>query len=152
MLKDYFNKFHSPKVKIISLEKFFKIKIDSDLFLSGKIDRVDLLPKNQIEIIDYKTGKKPDDKQLKKNFQLSIYAMAATDRGLFNKKLSEINLTFYFLQDMEKITLKRTSTDLKTVKEQIADTVSEIQKNEFLPRVGRWCDFCSFRIICEAWQ
>jgi len=152
MLTNYFKKFHSPKIKIISLEKFFKIKIDNDLFLSGKIDRVDLLPKNQIEIIDYKTGKKPDDKQLKKSFQLSIYAMAATDRGLFDKKLSEINLTFYFLQDMEKITLKRTSADLKTVKEQIADTVSEIQKNEFLPRVGRWCDFCSFRIICEAWQ
>jgi RecB family exonuclease len=81
-LKKYYEKFHSPDIKIISLEKMFRIKITNNLFLTGKIDRVDLLPKNQIEIIDYKTGRQPSEKELKESIQLSIYTLAAHDKEL----------------------------------------------------------------------
>lgn len=151
MLTEYFKKFHSPQLKIISLEKLFKIKLD-DLIITGKIDRVDLLSKNEIEIIDYKTGKKPSEKELKKNLQFSIYALAAADKGLFNKKLDEINLSFYYLQTQEKITIKKTEEELKDARKQIKTLVSQIKENQFFPEIGPWCDFCPFKMICEAWQ
>jgi DNA helicase-2/ATP-dependent DNA helicase PcrA len=152
MLKTFFAKFHPPASSVVSLEKLFKIKIDDDIFITGKIDRVDSDPTGAIEIIDYKTGKKPDEKELKKSFQLSIYALAATDPGLYAKPLDQVNLTFYYLQDMEKITMKRNAEDMLKVKEDIHTIVNEIRQNEFKAKVGPWCNFCPFRMICEAWQ
>lgn len=152
ILKKFFLKFHNPNIKIIDLEKFFKIKIDTNTAIVGKIDRVDDKDNGEIEIIDYKTGKKPDEKTMKKNFQLAIYALAATDPGLYKKKVTEVHLSFYYLNDAEKISVRKTSEDLLQVKENIVEKVTEIRKNLFEPKVGPWCDFCPFRMICEAWQ
>ncbi len=152
ILKNYFDKFHSRDLKIIGLEKLFKIKIADDIFLTGKIDRIDQFNKNEIEIIDYKTGKKPIEKELAKSLQLIIYSLAAQDKNFLNKKLSEINLTFYYLQAPEKITLKKTEEDLAETKDGIINMIEEIRQNIFVANPGMHCDFCPFKIICEAWQ
>lgn len=152
MLKNFFNKFHNQKIIVIDLEKFFKIKIDSDIFLTGKIDRVDKYKKNGIEIIDYKTGKIPKENELKKDPQLILYALAATDPGLYGKKLNQVYLTFYYLSETKKFSIKKTSDDIKNLKKEIIKIVSLIRQNEFYPNVGPWCDFCPFRMICDAWQ
>ncbi len=152
MLVNFYKKFHSSNLKIIALEKLFKIKIAKDIYLTGKIDRIDGLNKNEIEIIDYKTGKKLNERELSKSLQLTIYALAANDKNLFNKKLENINLTFYYLQEPEKISLKRNEEDLIKTKKEIINMVDEIRKNEFPANPGKHCDFCSFKIICEAWQ
>ena len=152
MLKNYFDKFHSSDLKIIGLEKLFKIKITEDICLTGKIDRIDAINKNEVEIIDYKTGKKPGDRELTKSLQLTIYALASHDKNFFNKKLEDINLTFYYLQTPEKITLKKTEEELIDTKDRIIDMVGEIRQNIFPANPGIHCDFCPYKIICEAWQ
>lgn len=152
MLAGFYDTFHDDKVHIVALEKLFKIKMDEDIFITGKIDRVDSVDNNGIEIIDYKTGRKPDEKELKKSLQLSIYALAATHKGLYNKKLAEVSLTFYYLKDMQKVTMKRSVDEMEEMKKQIENTVGTVRKGVFKPKVGPWCEFCSFRMICEAWQ
>jgi len=152
ILNKYYEKYHSSSLNILGLEKLFKIKITGNIFLTGKIDRIDKLNKNEIEIIDYKTGRKPNERELTKNIQLAIYSLAAHDKNLFNRKLSDINLTFYYLQGPEKITLKKTEEDLAETKEKIINMVGDIRQNIFIPNPGMHCDFCSFKIICEAWQ
>jgi len=152
MLSKFFETYHSPHIKIVDLERLFKIRVDKSISVTGKIDRVDYAPDNTLEIIDYKTGKKPNDTELKKSLQLSIYALAATDKGLYRKDLAEVKLTFYYLQDMEKITLQRTQPEIDEMKKKIVETASLIKSGRFPPRVGPWCNFCSFRMICEAWQ
>ncbi|MDO8497991.1 MAG: PD-(D/E)XK nuclease family protein, partial [bacterium] len=117
-----------------------------------KIDRVDNKSNDEIEIIDYKTGKKPDDKKLKKSLQLSIYALAASHPSLYNRPITKISLTFYYLQDMEKVTMKREEGEMIQVKQDIVETVTQIRQSSFTPKVGPWCNFCAFRMICEAWQ
>ena len=152
LLTQFMTRFHPPHSQIISLEKLFKIKVSDDVFITGKIDRVDEA-NGEIEIIDYKTGKKPDDKELQKSFQLSIYALAATDRGLYSRPINQVNLTFYYLQEDDgRVTMKRTAEDLIRVKEEIITMATEIRKNEFKPKVGIWCSFCPFKMICDAWQ
>jgi len=152
ILKNFIEQFHPPKGKIVALEKMFKIKIETDLFLKGKIDRIDEADDKKIEIIDYKTGKIPKEKELKKSLQLSIYALAATDRGILNKNLSQVVLTFYFLNEGKKISFQRDKEGIEKVKEIIKDLVLEIKQEKFEPNVGVWCDFCPFKIICEAWR
>jgi len=152
MLENYYHSFHTPEIKIIDLEKMFKIRIGSTEFLTGKIDRVDKKKNGGIEVIDYKTGRRPDDKKLKKDLQLAIYATAASDPGLYNVPIEKIDLSFYYLQAREKITLNRTAEDLKEVQTRVKNVVQKIRAQQFDPRVGPWCDFCSFRMICEAWK
>jgi DNA helicase-2/ATP-dependent DNA helicase PcrA len=152
LLKKFFKTLHDPQVKIKGLEQLFKIRLTNDIFLTGKIDRVDITADGGIEIIDYKTGKKPDEKELQKSLQLSIYALAATDKGLYNQQLQNVTLTFYYLQDMSKISMQRSAEEISEVKQKVEQTVAEIRSNEFNPKVGPWCNYCPFRMICEAWQ
>lgn len=151
MLTNYFKKFHNSNIKIISLEKNFRFKINNRLFLSGKIDRVDEIDDNKIELIDYKSGKIPQEQEIKKSFQLAIYALAASDKNLFNKKLSQIVLSFIFLQNSQKVSFQINQEELNKVKEQIINLVDEIETGSFPAQPGRWCDFCPFRMVCEAW-
>lgn len=151
MLTSFFQTFHTKKLQILALEKFFKIRIHKNLYLSGKIDRVDKKRGKVIEIIDYKTGKKPQDKFLKKSLQLSIYALAATNQALFGKKPDEVHLTFYYLQDREKVSIQRSVKEITDVIDQVTADIKKIRTSEFSPSVGPWCGFCPYRMICEAW-
>ena len=150
MLTNYFEKIHKRDVVIKNLEKLFKIKIDDKTYLTGKIDRVDTKPGEVIEIIDYKTGRKPEDKIIQKSLQLSIYALAATNKGLYDKHLDKVELTFYYLQTMEKMTLKREEKDLDQVKTRIMTAITNRRAGKFAPRVGLHCKYCAFLMICEA--
>ncbi len=150
MLIKFFDTFHTPHIKILDLERLFKIRVDESLSITGKIDRVDIHD-NGIEIVDYKTGK-TSDSDLKKSLQLSIYALAATDKGLYKRDLGEVTLSFYYLQDMKKFSMKRTPEELTATTQELGKTVKAINTGAFSPKVGPWCDFCSFRMICEAWQ
>ncbi|MDO8608953.1 MAG: UvrD-helicase domain-containing protein [bacterium] len=151
ILHTFFKEHHDPKIQIIDLEKPFKIKITPTIFLTGKIDRIDKLISNSIEIIDYKTGKKPKQKELENNPQLSIYALAATEKNIYNKKIEQVDLSFFYIQTNEKITLHKTDEDMLRIKESIIETVNQIQKSTYEPHKGIWCDYCPFRMICEAW-
>ncbi|MFH1826912.1 MAG: UvrD-helicase domain-containing protein [bacterium] len=152
MLKAFYKKFHSKNIEIIDLEKPFRVKTDQNVILSGKIDRVDKLEGSKIEIIDYKTGKLPDEKKLKGDMQLAIYFLAATDKNMYNRKPENVLLTFYFLRDMEKISFTKTASDIVEIKNSIANTIEKINESNYSPKVGPWCSFCPYKMMCEAWQ
>lgn len=152
MLQAYFENAFNPSATIDSLEKLFSLRITPTLKVGGKIDRVDLLPDGKIEIIDYKTGKKPTQKEIAENLQMTVYALAATNEGILNKKPEDVILSFYFLEPMEKISSQRSKDQLEKAQEKLKSIASEIETSEFPPKVGPWCDFCDFRLICEAWQ
>lgn len=151
LLDNYFHSFHSPDIDIVDLEKSFRIKIDSTVFLTGKIDRVDKKADGSLEIIDYKTGRRPDDKKLKKDMQLAIYAMAAHDPGLYGKPIKKIHLSLYYLQAREKITLQKSEEDVIKVGAYVREIAKEIREGVFHPKIGMWCDSCPFKMLCEAW-
>lgn len=152
ILKSYFHKFHPPKYKIIGLEQSFKLKINQLLYVSGKIDRIDADIKGNLEIIDYKTGKQPSPKDLGKDLQLSVYALAATDNQFLNKKLSQVTFSYIYLQNNEKISLKKTNDDVILIKKTLIETAKEINKQQYPPQPGKHCDFCPFKIVCDAWK
>ncbi len=152
MLTDYYNKFYQEKVIPLELEQLFTIRLDEKLKIGGKIDRVDDLRLGKIEIVDYKTGKMKNAKDIKDDLQMTVYAMAAIDKGIYHKKIEEVVLSFYFLGNQEKISSTRTTEQLVKAKDQLVKIAGEIESGKFEAKVGPWCDFCDFKLICEAWQ
>jgi DNA helicase-2/ATP-dependent DNA helicase PcrA len=149
MLSGFYDKFDA-KIIPKDLEQSFIIKVNPELKIGGKIDRVDEVG-GKLEIIDYKTGKVFDQKIVDNSLQMTVYALAATDKGIYGKKPEEIILTFYFLDTLEKRSTKRTDEQLKQAKKQLWQKAKEIEKSSFEPTPSNMCDFCEYKLLCEAW-
>ncbi len=153
-LKKYFDKEFDPKTKTIAAEKDFKIPVTSRLRVGGRIDRIDEFSDGSIEIVDYKTGRVKEQKQIDKDLQMTLYAMAAASPTGLGKKPEEVNLSLYFFEGEKKISTKRTKKQLGQAKKEILKKAKEIEKSSFPPRPRDPfpCKFCEFRLICEAWR
>ncbi|MCL7414022.1 MAG: PD-(D/E)XK nuclease family protein, partial [ANME-2 cluster archaeon] len=101
------NKHTIPNNRMV--EKMFSVQLDTHVF-TGFIDRVDLIPgsDNEVEIIDYKTGKEPDP--VERSRQLLLYAEGFrhlypeyTVRKLTLELLSQQKPRVYELQDGEYV-------------------------------------------------
>ena len=144
LLEGFYAKGYEPGVVPTALEEPFKLKIAPTLTLGGKIDRIDTLKDGTMEIIDYKTGQAPKTRDPKKDLQLTVYAMAGG--------LEKVIVSFYFFEGQTKISSSRTKEQLAAAKEEIAKRADEISRSDFHPTPGKYCDFCEFRLICEAWN
>jgi RecB family exonuclease len=152
LLTGYYRKGFNPKIIPIDLERGFKIKVAPELIFGGKIDRVDPLPGGKIEIIDYKTGQPSKSKDPKTDRQLSVYALAATDPGLYGKKPAEVTVSFYYFDTQEKLSDERSQEEIIKTREHIVEIAEKISVSDFTPTPGMHCDFCDYRLICEAWS
>jgi len=161
ILSEFFEKSYNPKNLPITLEQVFSVKISPNLKVGGRIDRIDRVKRdsNEIEIIDYKTGKSPTKKNVERDLQMTVYAMAAVDStltymGLLQKtpQPEEVKVSFYFFDNQEKISSFRKKEDFEAVKQDLIKKAEEISKSDFSPTPGKHCDFCEFKLICEAWN
>lgn len=144
LLEGFYDKGFDAKVIPTALEEPFTLRITPTLTLGGKIDRIDRLRDGTVEIIDYKTGQAPKARDPKKDLQLTVYAMAGAGE--------KVIVSFYFFEDQKKVSSTRTKQELEAAKEEIARRADEMSKSDFRPTPGRHCDFCEFRLICEAWS
>ncbi|OGD55015.1 hypothetical protein A3J78_01270 [Candidatus Beckwithbacteria bacterium RBG_13_35_6] len=151
-LRLFYQKSYQAADNPIALEQTFMVKVSPDLKIGGRFDRVDKLTDESIEIIDYKTGKVPSQKEVDKDLQMTIYCLAASGFGVYQKNPQEIKLSFYFLENQQKISTSRTTEDLLKAKKEIIEIKQEIEKSDFLPKPGPYCDFCDFKLLCPAWQ
>lgn len=151
-LEDYYKREKDFKTKILYLEELFKVPVSEDLKVVGRVDRVDDLGKGRIEIIDYKTGKVKSQKEVDRDLQMTIYFMAATQEGFLGRELEKIKASFYFFEEGKKITTRRGKEEIERAKEKINEVREEIEKSDFRPKPGRLCDYCEYRMICEAWE
>ncbi|MBA7566477.1 ATP-dependent DNA helicase Rep [subsurface metagenome] len=145
VLKDFYRINSSNFGEPVYLEQFFKVNLGKELFLRGRIDRIDKLPDKKYEVIDYKSGNPPTRKNIDREEQLTIYALACQDvLGFFPKILS-----FYYLGTNEKFSTERKFTDLEMIKGKLLSVISQIRRKEF-PPIGsqRDCKKCSYRLIC----
>ena len=151
MLSGYFGKMFDPKNIPLSLEENFIVPVSPNLRIGGKIDRVDRTGK-KIEIIDYKTGRVPTDKEIENSLQMTVYALAAVNNGLYGKDPKDVLLSFYFFQEQKKVSGKRTKEQIAKAKKELLEKKKEMESSNFQPKVGKWCDFCEFKFICPAWE
>jgi len=156
ILTEFFEKSYDPKNLPLALEVPFVVKISESLKISGKIDRIDKTSKG-IEVIDYKTGKSVTQKDVDKDLQLTLYALAIKDGnlkylGVEDDHNNEVKVSFYFLNSQKKVSSVKSPEELGKAKEEVLKKVEEIESSDFSPNPGWHCDFCEFKMLCEAWS
>jgi RecB family exonuclease len=152
LLTGFYEKGYDPKIVPTALEEPFRIKITPALTLGGRIDRIDTHPDGTIEIIDYKTGQAPKSRDVTKDEQLTVYALSASTGGMFHNPPQNVIVSFYFFEDQQKVSATRSKEQLEMARKEITEKAHEIETSDFAPTPGKYCDFCEFRLICEAWN
>lgn len=140
-----------PKVVPTKLEEKFTIPLKG-LAIGGIIDRVDVRPGGVVEIIDYKTSEKiPSQKEVDKNLQLSMYAMAAATikESPFGVDPENIRLSLYFLDQQVKITTTRTARQLENAVKEILKVKTQIEESDFKCSGSPLCESCEYKLFCR---
>jgi len=152
-LTQYFSAQFNPKTVIAALEQPFIVPVThggKTIKIGGKIDRVDILPDNRLEIIDYKTGRQPSKREIDTNLQLSMYAMAASEIPAipFGKKPEEIILSLYFFDTQTKISTTRTVEQLDSERASIIAVAKQIEESDFRCSGNMLCTDCEYKMFC----
>lgn len=148
MMEIFFNHEKEDGFKVPAfMERNFRLKVGGVAF-SGRIDRIDRLEDGNFEVIDYKTGSSKRDVNLKKDLQLSVYALACRD--VFRLNVSKYSL--FYLEDSYKASTVRSDEDIESVKSVLEDIAGEMKKSNFEATPGFNCGYCEYRILCDKAQ
>jgi len=154
LLTNYFNQYFDVNSGTVATEKKFVLKLkekSKEYLITGVIDRLDKHG-DTYEIIDYKTGKMPEEAVLKNSLQLGLYALAASDANFLGVPFGKIKLTYYYLEQGKKFEVQINEKKVAKTKAKIFSTLDKLTNGQFAPNPGFHCDWCPFKIICPAWE
>ncbi|MFC1700586.1 RecB family exonuclease [Patescibacteria group bacterium] len=153
ILKNYYINNNHLDSKVIDLETSFTIPLGNHQ-ITGRIDRIDKLPDNTFEIIDYKTSKKmPPQETIDNNLQLSVYNLGLLYRWpVIRKENKKVKLSLYYVRHGEKLSTNRTNQQLKNDEEKILDLISQIEQSNFDPKSNPLCDWCQYQQQCPLFR
>ena len=134
--------------EILEQEKPFELPLENDVILVGRMDEVHRIgpAKNDVEIVDYKTGKPRSESDARKALQLSIYALAA--REIF--EWNPVRLVFRYLQNNTAQVTTRDSKQLEEAQNIVQESAADIRAKYFPPNAGFSCRSCAYKLICPA--
>jgi DNA helicase II / ATP-dependent DNA helicase PcrA len=131
---------------VLYQEKTFELPLEHDVIVTGRMDQVNRIEANKVEIIDYKTGRPKDVKAAAKDLQLGVYALAAEEV----LDLDPVRLVFYNLVSNEAVAATRDAKALRETKDKIAEVADLIRARDFTAKPGFGCGFCDYRPLCPA--
>ncbi len=151
LLTTYFTLENPSTFEATHREMHLENDFDTNVYLHGYVDRLDIAPTGEVRIVDYKTGKSPkpgwEEKAL---FQLRVYALLywkAT--GVLPRLLQLI-----YLGDGRVVKSSPTMKDIESAEKVLhrvaKDIFISIQKDYWPPKPSRLCDWCFFKSICPA--
>ena len=120
--------------------------LDNNIRVTGRIDQINRVGQNAVEIVDYKTGKPKTEEAARKDLQLSVYALAAREE----LGLDPVRLIYYNLQTNQSVTGEREEKQLKEVRSLIQEIAAGIRAREFPALPNFRCKTCEFRSLCPA--
>ena len=132
--------------EILEQEKAFELPMENNVIITGRIDQVNALGGNDVEIVDYKTGKPKKDVDARKDLQLSIYAIAA--REIF--EWNPVRLVFHYLQNNQIQATTRDAKQLDEAQKIVQEVAADIRAGQFPPKPGYLCRNCAYRAICPS--
>ena len=132
--------------EVLEQEKGFELPLENDVILTGRMDQVNALGRNEVEIVDYKTGRPKKDALANKDLQLSIYALAA--REIF--EWNPVRLVFHYLQNNHTQVTTRDSKQIDEAEKIIQETAADIRAQHFPSKPGFACRSCAYKLICPG--
>jgi DNA helicase II / ATP-dependent DNA helicase PcrA len=135
----------APAPEVLHTEKWFDVQI-AGTKVAGRIDRMDRAADGSINIVDYKTGKARSQEDADESLQLSIYAIAASEKWGYRVGA----LLFHNLDGNVPVSSKRTEFQLAEARERVLAVARGIAAGNFKPKPDFYCNFCAFRGLCPA--
>jgi len=129
-------------------ERAFLLSIDG-FRVSGRIDAIYGEGDGPWEVVDWKTGRRPEDDPLA-SLQLDVYGLACVD--VWGKRPADLTLTYLYLASEEEVS--RPMGDADDVRTRVSETLHAIASGGFDPVPGSQCSWCDFRPFCAegtAW-
>ncbi len=120
--------------------------------IRGILDRMDRTPEGKLVITDYKTGKAPPERYaLSAFFALKIYALLIRNRT--GETPAEVRLLYLNGPTMYRLEVNDRQLDaMDSQLRALWDAIDRaIESENFPPRPGVLCDWCSYKEICPAW-
>ena len=162
MLKRFYEKNAPWNYAVADLESRFEVVLTDDKsgqthILAGIIDRIDKLPDDTYEIIDYKTSKRmPSQDAVNRDRQLALYSLGLQKRWP-HLAAEDIKLSLYFIKHGQKLSTKATRESTAKAASELLGTINEIQgrlhdNKPFEPMPSILCNWCEYRPICPAWK
>jgi putative RecB family exonuclease len=150
LVQRYFELEDPRGVRPIGLE----LKLEADLGrvrLRGVIDRLELDAAGDLVVTDYKTGSVPSELWEQKSLSgVHIYALLC--ERMLGKRPARVQL--FYLSKPEAIIATPTDQSITGVVRKTTAMHAAIstacERDDFRPRPGRLCDYCSFKAYCPA--
>ncbi len=151
LLTTYFTLEDPSTFEATHREMHLENDFDTDVYLHGYVDRLDIAPTGEVRIVDYKTGKSPkpgwEEKAL---FQLRVYAFLYwKNTGVLPRLLQLI-----YLGDGRMVKSNPTMKDIESAEKVLHRVAKDIfismEKEYWPPKPSRLCDWCFFKSICPA--
>lgn len=127
-------------------EKPFELPLENNVVITGRMDQVNSLGRDDVEIVDYKTGRPRKDSDARKDLQLSLYALAAKEIFEWNP----VRLVFHYLQNNQVQVTTRDAKQLEEAQEVVQETALDIRAGQFPAKPGFICRSCAYKPICPA--
>ncbi|MEE8178250.1 MAG: PD-(D/E)XK nuclease family protein, partial [Acidobacteriota bacterium] len=142
--------------QLLHQEKSFQFSVDigagvkqgGGTKLLGRIDQINQLAGQDVELIEYKTGRAQTQKDADRSLQLTLYALAC--REVLDLKL--LSLVLYNLTTQEGCRTTRGPDDFKELQGQIRQVSRDVLAGKFSALPGYHCRYCDFRPICPAYE
>ena len=149
MLENYFKDNQTNPNKIIAVEKALTLTIKG-LDILGYIDRIERTPEREIEVVDYKSGKRTKTEEailLGGDPQAIIYTMLVEKK--WKRKLK--NFYFHYLSNRTKVPCNIPKRLIDDTFDKLALTAKNIKYQKFEPSPGPLCGWCDYEVICPSW-
>lgn len=147
LLKIYYDKEKDSDKNTIELEKNISFKL-AGVKSSGRIDRIDRIEENRVEIVDYKTGKLKEQKDVDKDMQTAIYAWAVYQTSDY----VPAKLTLYFVEEGQRVSSQKSIEQIKDQVNKAEEVVEVMKSGDFTATPGKHCDWCDYKDLCPFAQ
>jgi putative RecB family exonuclease len=122
-----------------------------EVILRGIIDRLDVTPLGDLVVVDYKTGRVPSEMQERQRLSgVHFYALLCEE--VLGVRPALVRLMY--LREPLVIETRTTDQALRGLRRRTAAIWAAIERScsaeDFRPKPGPLCSWCSFRPICPA--
>jgi putative RecB family exonuclease len=151
LVRRYFELEDPNTVRVIGTELQLSVQLGS-LLLRGIIDRLELDDQGEFVITDYKTGRAPTDRY-ERTKMAGVHFYAFLCEQVLGRRPVRIQLLH--LQEPVAISVAPSEQSIKAMETRTRAIWTAVERacasEDFRPRPGRLCDYCSFKAYCPAW-
>jgi putative RecB family exonuclease len=150
LVQKYFQLEDPRTVRPIGLELKLEANLGSTR-LRGIIDRLELDDDGEFVVTDYKTGSVPSELWEAKSLS-GVHMYALLCERMLGRRPARVQL--FYLSKPEAIIATPTDQSIKGVERRTTAMYQAIsqacERDDFRPKPGRLCDFCTFKPYCPA--